>query len=235
MCDRFTHRLTWTQIVELYGLLGVEPVHLEPRCNVAPSQRAPIIRRAQDGHRQLAMLRWGLIPAWAKDTAISYKTINARAETVATAPSFRAAFKVRRCIVPASGFYEWQKDGTRKQPYLIEADDESPLSFAGLWERWEHGPEPIETFTIITTEPNELLAPIHNRMPVILAPEDFDVWLEPKESPIAQALLRPYPAELMRAVPVSTRVNSPKNDDPAVLESVSAKRGLGGGRRESRK
>ncbi len=221
MCGRFTYRLTWAQIVDLYRLTDkAEPLFsLAPRYNVAPSQRVPIIRE-RDGRREAALLRWGLIPSWAKDAAISYKTINARAETIATVPFFRAAFKARRCIIPASGFYEWQKTGTRKQPYLIEAEDESPLSFAGLWERWDHGPEPLETFTIITTTPNELLAPIHDRMPVILDPADFDAWLTPGPSPIAQAILRPYPAERLRAFPISTRVNSTKNDDPAIIEPI---------------
>jgi putative SOS response-associated peptidase YedK len=164
----------------------------------------------------------GLIPSWAKDAAIAYKTINARAETVATAPSYRAAFKTRRCLIPATGFFEWKKIGTAKQPYLICHADDTPLSLAGLWERWEQGPGPIETFTIITTTPNELLAPIHNRMPVIIDRRDFDAWLEPKDSPIAHALLRPYPANLLRAFPISTRVNSPKNDDPTIIEPIGA-------------
>lgn len=223
MCGRFTYRLTWKQIVELYKLTDKsEPLfELKPRYNVAPSQRVPVVR-VREGRRRLCLLRWGLIPSWAKDAAIGYKTINARGETVATAPSFRAAFKTRRCIIPTTGFYEWQKTGTGKQPFLICHKDDSPLSLAGLWERWDKGPEPVETFTIITTSPNELVAPIHNRMPVILAPEDFDAWLEPKESPIAHELVRPYPADKLQVVPISTRVNSPKNDDPAVIEPIGA-------------
>lgn len=221
MCGRFTHKLTWTEIVELYRLTGSLPEHgLEPRYNLAPSQRAPVVRVGTHGQRELAMLRWGLIPSWAKDATIGYRTINARAETVATAPSFRSAFKGRRCLIPATGFFEWKKVGTRRQPCLIRHKDGSPLSLAGLWERWERASEPVESFTIITTEPNALLAPIHNRMPVILAPADFDAWLEPRESPIAQALLRPYPAERLMAQPISARVNSPKNDDPAVIEPI---------------
>jgi len=221
MCGRFTHKLTWKQIVELYGLVGVEPQHIDPRYNLAPSQRAPVIRQAPDGHRELVMMRWGLIPSWSKDAAIAYKTINARAETVATAPSYRAAFKTRRCLIPASGFFEWKQEGPRKQPYMICHKDGSPLSLAGLWERWEGGPEPVETFTIITTTPNALLATIHNRMPVIVEPENFDVWLEPKESPGAVKLLRAYPEGRLEATPVSTRINNPRNDDPELIEPVS--------------
>lgn len=218
MCGRFTHRLTWRELVALYRLTdGPPPFELRDRYNVAPSQRVPVIRE-RAGAREAAQLRWGFIPSWAKEAAIGYKMINARAETVATSPSFRSAIKARRCIVPASGFYEWQKVDKGKQPFLIEAKDGSPLSLAGLWERWERGPEPVETFTIITTTPNELVAPIHDRMPVILEPAAFDAWLVPEASPIAQALLQPYPAERLRARPVSTRVNSPKNDDPSVIE-----------------
>lgn len=194
MCGRFTHRLTWRELVALYPLTGDPPLELKPRHNVAPSQKVPVIRE-RDGKRELALLRWELIPSWAKDPAIAYRTINARAEIVASAPTFRAAFKTRRCLIPASGFLEWKQEGPRK----ICHKDGTPLSLAGRWERWKHGPEPVETFTIITTEPNELLASLHNRMPVILAPEDFDAWLEPKPSPIAQALLRAYPAELLTA------------------------------------
>jgi len=221
MCGRFTHRLTWKQINELYGLTGAEPMEFDPRYNMAPSQRAPVIRQREDGLREAVMMRWGLIPAWATDASIAYKTINARAETVATAPSYRAAFKTRRCIVPATGFYEWQKTGGPKQPWLIEAIDGAPLSLAGLWERWAGGEQPVETFSIITTTPNELVATIHDRMPVILAPEDFDAWLKPEPLPAAAALLRPYPAHLMKACRIGTRGNSPKNDDPAIIEPVA--------------
>jgi len=177
---------------------------------------------AARGQREIAMLRWGLIPFWAKDDKIGYKTINARAETIATAPAFRAAFKKRRCLVPASGFYEWKKleDGS-KQPYLIAARDGSPFSFAGLWERWDKDEAPVETFTIITGEPNSLVADLHNRMPVILDPDDYDVWLTAVDTAIPQALLQPFPTQLMTAFPVSKRVNSPENDDAAVIAPLS--------------
>src|SRR5215468_4761743 len=151
MCGRFTHRLSWEQIRGLYQLTGPLPepgqgeFELEPRYNVAPTDVMPVCRLDRRGQREIAMLRWGLIPYWAADPKISYKTINARAETVATAPAFRAAFRNRRCLIPASGFFEWKKqpDG-RKQPYLIEMRDGSPFSFAGLWERWNKGEAPVE-------------------------------------------------------------------------------------------
>jgi len=224
MCGRFTHRLTWQQLYDLYRLTAPRPdprqrePDLKPRYNVAPTQMVPIVRLDPAGQREIAMLRWGLIPFWAKDDKIGYKTINARAETVATAPSFRAAFKKRRCLVPANGFYEWKKveDGS-KQPYLIGVRDGSPFSFAGLWERWDKGEAPVETFTIITGEPNSLVADLHNRMPVILDPDDYDAWLMAADTAIPQALLQPFPAQLMQAYPVSKRVNSPKNDTPDMI------------------
>jgi len=228
MCGRFTARLTWQQLHDLYNITAPDigprqdELDLKPRYNVAPTQVMPVRRLNADGQREIAMLRWGVIPAWAKDEKIAYKTINARAETVATAPAFRAAFRKRRCLVPASGFYEWKKleDGG-KQPYLIQMRDGSPFSFAGLWERWEKGEAPVETFTIITGEPNSLAAEIHNRMPVILDRDDYDAWLTATDTAIPQAMLQPFPAQLMTAFPVSKRVNSPKNDDAELITPAS--------------
>jgi len=224
MCGRFTATLTWQQLHDLYYITAPDigprqgELELKPRYNVAPTQTVPIVRLDAAGNRELAMRRWGLIPSWANDPKIGYKMINARAETVATAPSFRAAFKKRRCLVPASGFYEWKKleDGS-KQPYLIGMRDGAPFSFAGLWERWEKGEAPVETFTIITGEPNSLVADLHNRMPVILDPDDCDTWLTAADTAILQAMLQPFPAQLMQAYPVSTKVNSPKNDTPDLI------------------
>jgi len=216
MCGRFTHKLTWDQLVTLYRLTAPRGgLDLKPRYNIAPTQTVPIVRLDQDGNRELAMLRWGLIPSWAKDDKIAYKTINARAETVESAPAFRAAFKKRRCLVPASGFYEWKKleDGS-KQPYLIGVRDGAPFSFAGLWEKWDKGEAPVETFTIITGEPNSLVADLHNRTPVILDPDDYDAWLTAADTAIPQAMLQPFPAQIMTAFPLSKRVNSAKNDTP---------------------
>ena len=224
MCGRFTAKLTWQQLHDLYEIAVPEPrqddLDLKPRYNIAPSQTVPVVRLNPAGRRELALLRWGLIPSWSKDPKIAYRTINARAETIATAPAFRAAFKKRRCLVPASGFYEWKKLDDGKQPYYIGMRDGAPFAFAGLWERWDKGESPIETFTIITGEPNSLLAEIHNRMPAILDPNDYDAWLSAADTAIPQALLQPFPAQLMTAHPVSKRVNTPKNDDAALIEPV---------------
>ena len=179
-----------------------------------------MLRIGEGGRREIALLRWGLIPSWAKDEKFGARCINARAETVAEAPSFRAAFKARRCLIPADGFYEWQKVDEAKQPHRITMGNGGPFSFAGLWERWTKGPEPIETFTIVTGAPNELVRPIHDRMPVILDPADYDAWLEARDPAIPSALLRPFPTERMRTYPVSTRVNSTRNDDPELVAPI---------------
>ena len=227
MCGRYTHLLTWRQIVELYQLLDPEgqppvaPNDFVARYNIAPTQKAPVVRQ-RDGKRECAMLGWGLIPFWAKDAKIAYKTINARAETVATAPSYRAAFKARRCLVPTSGFYEWQKTPGGKQPYLIGFKDGRAFSFAGLWETWKDqaSGETVETYTIITCPPNEVAGRIHDRMPVIVDPSDFDRWLRAAEPPAD--LLRPYPAAGMTAYPVSKAVNSPAKDMPSLIERIAS-------------
>jgi putative SOS response-associated peptidase YedK len=183
----------------------------------------PVVRLDPQRRRELVMMRWGLIPSWAKDTKIGAKFINARAETVATQPAFRDAFRARRCLVPSNGFYEWKKapDGT-KQPYHIGLRDGAPFAFAGLWERWTRGPAPIESFTIITGPPNSLVAELHDRMPVILEPEHYDAWLTATDTAALQTMLRPFPAQLMAAYPVSTKVNSVKNDTPDVVEPITA-------------
>jgi putative SOS response-associated peptidase YedK len=219
MCGRYTHKLNWKQIHRL-ATLTTPPLEFPDSFNVAPTQRAPIVREV-DGQRRLDLLRWGLVPFWADDAKIGNSLINARADTAATKPAFRAAFKSRRCLVPASGFYEWQKldDGKRKQPHYVQRADENPMFFAGLWERWDKQGEaaggPVETYTILTTDPNELMARIHNRMPVILDPADFGAWLA-QEIPAEKlaGLLRPYPAELLMSHPVSTLVNNPRTNQP---------------------
>jgi putative SOS response-associated peptidase YedK len=174
--------------------------------------------------RELSLLRWGLIPFWAEDPKIGYSTINARAETVATKPSFREAVKKRRCLVVADGFYEWQKTDGQKQPYLIHLKDNSPFAFAGLWERWKRGEQAIESCSIIVTEPNAVLEPIHDRMPVILSPDDYGLWLDPdvEDGKRLQSLLRPYPPDEMEAYPISTLVNNPGNDQQECVEPVTA-------------
>ena len=215
MCGRFTLRAPASTVADEFKVLDVPP--LAPRFNIAPTQPVAAVRlAAESGQRQLVRLKWGLVPPWAKDPAIGNRLINARAESVAEKPAFRAAFRRRRCLVVADGFYEWQRSGGRKQPYFIRLRDDRPFAFAGLWEFWE-GPEhsALETCTLITTGPNELMEPIHNRMPVILAPDDYDRWLDPaiQEPDALRPLLRPYPTSAMLALPVSPHVNNPRNDD----------------------
>ncbi len=219
MCGRYSLTTPVEGLRRVFGFL--EQPNLAPRYNIAPSQEVAAVRLGEDGKRHFAQLRWGLIPSWAKEAKIGNRMINARAETVAEKPAFRAAFRRRRCLVLADGFYEWQKrDKGAKQPYRITLADGGPFGFAGLWESWrdrESG-ERIESATIIVTEANDLLRPIHDRMPVILSPEDFDAWLDTERpGEAARALLRPYPAAALAATPISTRVNKVTNDDPAVI------------------
>lgn len=200
-----------------------ERPNLPPRYNVAPSQDVPIVRLDKECvGRELALVRWGLIPYWADDPRIGYKLINARAESVATRPAFRAAFRQRRCLVPANGFFEWEKRAKAKQPWLIRAKGGGLMAFAGLWEVWRDPKgEPVHSCTIVTGEPNELAGRFHDRMPVILGPDAHERWLRagPDE---ARALLGPCPDEWLEAYPVSTRVNSPDNDDPEVIRPLGA-------------
>jgi len=223
MCGRFSQTASPEIIAQQFEL--TDPPLFAPRYNIAPSQPIAVIRIEPDtATRKLVMLRWGLIPSWAKDIKIGNQCINAKAETVAEKPSFRSAFKKRRCLVVATGFYEWQVQGGTKQPMWIGLRSHRPFAFAGLWEHWTTAEgEPLETCTIITTEPNDLMAPIHNRMPVILATASYDQWLDPAFQHIEalKALLRPYPSEELMAYPVSTLVNNPRHDAPQCLEPVS--------------
>lgn len=222
MCGRFTLRAPASVVAEQFGLFEVAP--FAPRFNIAPSQPVPVVRMAPqqpDPRRELVWLRWGLIPSWAKDPAIGNRMINARAETVGEKPAYRAALRRRRCLVAADGFYEWRRTGKGKQPHFIRLRDDRPFGFAGLWEAWEGADHSyVESCTLLTTEPNELIRPIHNRMPVILAADDYPRWLDPAVEEPGQlaSLLRPYPSDEMTADPVSTFVNSPANDDPRCIE-----------------
>jgi putative SOS response-associated peptidase YedK len=224
MCGRFILMVPGGIVARQFDLEEVPS--LSPRYNIAPGQEISAIRLNTESHvREFCMLKWGLVPFWAKDAKIGYRTINARSETVAKSPAFRAAYRHRRCLIPADGFYEWKKLAQGKLPHLVGMADKSPFAFAGLWEHWE-GPEGnvLETCTILTTVPNGLLKAIHDRMPVILNREDYDLWLDEKvqETGRLQTLLKPYPAEEMVIYPVSTRVNKPANDDPDCIAPVEA-------------
>jgi putative SOS response-associated peptidase YedK len=221
MCGRFALKTPPRTIQEHFQL--PETVDLSPRYNIAPSQEIAAVRLLPEkGIRQLDMLHWGLIPHWARDMKIGYRMINARAETLAQKPSFRAAFKKRRCLIIADGFYEWKHAGKAKQPFYVHLKNGAVFAFAGLWESW-HSPDgsTLESCTIITTSANELISEIHDRMPVILPPSQYGSWLQvstPEQS--LQQLFAPYPAEAMEAYRVSAEVNSPRNDTPACIKAI---------------
>ncbi|MFO7663194.1 MAG: SOS response-associated peptidase [Chloroflexota bacterium] len=217
MCGRFSLAATGDEIKDHYTLQ--ELPFVEPRYNIAPTQPVAAVRLSHRGDRELTHFQWGLIPSWAKDASLGSKMINARSETVAEKPAFRAAFKRRRCLIPATGFYEWQQVNGRKQPMNIQNAGGGLLSLAGLWELWQPPDgSMLETCTILTTAPNELLEPIHNRMPVIIDPADYDMWLD-VETAADQLLhlLRPYDADRLKAFPVSTVVNQVGNDSPECI------------------
>jgi putative SOS response-associated peptidase YedK len=218
MCGRYTLTADAQAIQQTFNLeLASHPV--QPRYNIAPSQPVPIIKN--DHRHELSFVQWGLVPSWAKDPSIGYKMINARSETVAEKPSFRHAFKRRRCLIPADGFFEWSKQGKSKVPMYIHLANHELFAFAGLWETWQSpdGSE-LQTCTILTTEPNDLVKPLHHRMAVILDERDYDAWLDPDEMPadVLMPLLKPYPQEKMRVYEVSTLVNNTKYDEPALIE-----------------
>jgi len=195
---------------------------IAPRFNVAPSQLLPVVRRGEGDTRDMTSAYWGLIPSWVKEPKKLTHPINAKAETAAIKPMFRHAFRKSRILVPADAFYEWKVVTGGKQPYLIRTRDESPLGFAGLMEYW-HGPEGVvQTFAILTTEPNVLMAEIHKRMPAIIQPEAYTAWLDPDVTDVEalQSMLAPYPERLMEAYPVSRKVNSPANDGPDLIKRV---------------
>ncbi|BCL38097.1 SOS response-associated peptidase [Nostoc sp. MS1] len=214
MCGRFTLTQSPEALAEVFHVQQL--LDLEAQYNIAPTQTVvTVLHSAESDKREFQKLRWGLIPSWAKDPSISTKLINARSETLAEKPSFRSAFKQRRCLIVADGFYEWQRKQGKKQPFYFRLKDEQPFGFAGLWEKWTNPEgEVINSCTIVTTTANEVLQPIHDRMPVILAPQDYDLWLDPQEQkPQAlQHLLSPYPAAEMTSYPVSTVVNSSKHN-----------------------
>jgi putative SOS response-associated peptidase YedK len=222
MCGRFTLTIDPYHLQEAFPW-AIIPDDLKPRYNIAPSQPVAVIPNT--GDNSLFMYKWGLIPSWSKDPAIGDRMINARAESLAEKPSFRNAYRRRRCLILADGFYEWKQSPSlkSKQPIYIRLNDDRPFAFAGLWELW-HSPDgsEIRSCTIITTQPNSLLEPIHNRMPVILHPEAYNQWLSPDDRLPTQLnkLLVPYPAEEMTAFPVSKMVNSPENDSADIIKPI---------------
>jgi putative SOS response-associated peptidase YedK len=221
MCGRYTLAVDGTQLALQFQL--PETPQLQPRYNIAPTQ-AVLAVRAGDAGRTATWLGWGLIPSWAGDPAIGSRMINARSETVAEKPAFRAAFRRRRCLIAADGFYEWQAQPGGKQPFFFRMRDGRPFAMAGLWEQWrDPDNEPVETCTILTTTANALLQPIHARMPVILDPGDYDLWLDPTlhDPRPLEALLQPYPEAAMEGFPVSKAVNRVANNGPELLERVT--------------
>lgn len=221
MCGRFARRSTQRVLADWFGVELEDMPWFAPDYNVAPQSTQPVVRlNAGTGNREFALMRWGLVPFWAKDAKVGYSTINARAEEVATKPIFREAFKQRRCLVPADAFYEWQKIGAKTRlPFAFALKSGEPYAFAGLWERWRpREGDPLETFTVLTTDPNELAEPVHDRMPVILEPRDYERWMnpgDPARPPVD--LLRPYPAEKMRSWTVNERVGNVRNNDADLL------------------
>ena len=231
MCCRYVLQVETLQaLAERLAVGG--PMVWRTRYNLAPGERIPVIRgRSAAEAPEIVTLRWGLVPAWARNADTTRAPANARAESLAVRPTFREAFHLRRCLIPASGFYEWQGRGRRRQPYLFRRQDGAPLCFAGLWEAWRDpiADRAVETCTIITTAPNELMRPIHDRMPAILAPEDYLRWLDFRLTQPGDLvpLLRPFPAGTMMVTPVTSHVNNVHHDDPACLEPASTVRAGG--------
>ena len=222
MCGRFTQQLTWQQLHNLYRLRGPAPLpNLQPRYNGAPTQDFAVCRLDESGNRVMAKLRWGLVPSWAKDIRMGARLINARAETVNEKLAFAAAFRLRRCLVPANGWFEWKRIGHGKQPYYLRLANGSPLSFAALWDRWAKGGESVESFTIITTTASPVLSEIHHRQPAIIDPDCFADWLDPGSTRprLLELVGKPYAGPYEKRA-VSTRVNRVRNDDPGILDSL---------------
>ncbi len=227
MCGRYHNRFQKQQIAEAFRAKTGPTLEIHPSYNVAPQSYQPVVVLDDEGERALAVMRWGLVPFWSKDGKMTYSTFNAKAETLATSPAYREPFKRRRCLVPASGFYEWMKlDAKNKQPYSIVMKDASPLAFAGLWDRWKDAAGAVlETYTIITTDPNELMKPergpaIHDRMPVIVPRRDYDRWLDASQTALPVDLLRPFPAEELKAHKLKADVGNVRNNTPDLCEEV---------------
>lgn len=219
MCGRYALH-SQPEVIALQFGLEEQPQGLRARYNIAPTQEVPVVRRRSDGKRELVPMRWGLVPHWSKEPKTRYSTINAMAETVESKPAYRTAFRRRRILVPASGWYEWLATPRGKQPWYFRPKESELLAFAGLWERWGEGEAAFDSYTIIVTDANEVARAIHDRMPVILGRASYAFWLDPGviDPAALKPLLRPCPPEWLEAYPVSTRVNSPRNDEPGLLE-----------------
>lgn len=227
VCGRFTQIIARRRQAEaLLRILGLSALTGPPRYNIAPTQRVPVVTHERGTQPTFRELQWGLVPAWAKDAAMGARLINARAETIREKPSFREAFKRRRCLVPASGFYEWKRNPSAKKGtpyYFTGADEDAPLAFAGLWEAWEGGGESLHSFTIVTTGANRLMAPVHDRMPVILPPGVWAAWLDPlnRDADGLAALLAPAPEDVLQCWEVSPYVNNVRNEGERCVERVA--------------
>ncbi len=217
MCGRMVMELTPELLATVFGT--PKAPDLSPIYNIAPTQLVLIVRQT-GGLRRLEQMRWGLVPSWARDPAVGSRMINARSETVAVKPSFRHAIRYRRCIVPASGYFEWQRDGKKNRPFYFWMKDNSPLGLAGIWEEWQGADgSTMRTFAVLTTTANRIVAPVHDRMPVILATSEYTVWLDREitDPESLQALYHPFPAELLDSYSVSELVNSPRNNGPELI------------------
>ena len=220
MCGRFTFDIPPELLAEIFGLVSVPSV--SPNYNTAPTQFSPVVRQVSD-HNVLNLMKWGLVPSWAKDPSIGSQMINARSETVAVKPSFRHAIKYQRCIVPVSGFFDWKHEGKTKTPYYFRMKNSRPLGLAGIWEEWKTPDGSLlNTFSILTTTANKLVETVHERMPVILAPDKYSTWLNKHltDPTVLQPLYQPFPADVMEVYPVSDLVNSPKNNSPECINCI---------------
>ncbi|MBK9264954.1 MAG: SOS response-associated peptidase [Polyangiaceae bacterium] len=231
MCGRYTlTNVAPNLLASMFGIPELEIPELSARFNIAPTQNVPIVRvLAKAAPPKMDVVRWGLVPSWADDVSIGNRMINARSETVAEKPAFRSSFKSKRCIVPADGFFEWKKTGGKKQPYWIHRRDNAPMGFAGLWARWkgvasDGQPVELDTFTILTTDPHPIVAPIHDRMPAILSRDSYATWLDPEEHrpDVLLPLIHHRNGEDLVTTPVAPRVNNPYNEGPANVQPVSA-------------
>lgn len=230
MCGRFTLKTPTKEIVQQLDLPSLPEIRA--RYNIAPTQQVLVVRAKEGGgSREAVLMKWGLIPSWAKDVKIGNKAINARGDTAAEKPMFRSAMKRRRCLIPADGFFEWkQTSAKKKQPYYIGLKQQKLFCFAGLWEHWHNEEQAIDSCTILTTEANDFLRPLHDRMPVILPAEAYDEWLDPATQDASQVghMLAPFPSNQMQAFAVSTEVNKPTHDEPELIERVPVQETLPG-------